>query len=223
MAWSESKSLLVALLLGLCCLSAQAATPIATVAGTVTDAKGAPLEGVTVQVSGMEQFRSGAWNRLIRSGIMPSYMTGKAGRFVLPFYEADIRYDLWFDKRGFAPTFLYGISTRPQELKVVMKRGTPVAGIVTRLIKERRKPVSGTMVELRLPTEDLCYQQRAFTDHKGRYTFRISPPPKDKKWQVVFAGEVAELNVKGEESVIGPDFVIVVEVVKYRKQVINGG
>ena len=93
-----------------------------------------------------------------------------------------------------------------------MKRGTPVTGIVTRLVKERREPVSGTMVELRLPSDDLWYQQRVFTDHEGRYTFRISPPPKNKKWSVVFVGEVVMLDVKGEEPVIGPDFVVVVEV-----------
>lgn len=212
MAWPKSKSLLVALLLGLRCLIAQAAPPIAAVSGTVTDAKGAPLEGVTVQVSGMEKFHVGAWHRELRLGILPSYSTDTGGRFELPFYETDIRYDLWFDKLGFAPTFLHGISAKSQELMVVMKRGTPVTGIVSRLVKAEREPVSGTMVELKLSTEDLWYQQRAFTDQEGRYTFRISPPPTDKKWSVVFAGEAVELDVKGEQPVIGPDFMVVVEV-----------
>ncbi len=212
MAWSKSKSLLVALLLGLFCLSAQSAPPIATVSGTVTDAKGASLEGVTVQVSGLEKFRAGAWHREMRLGMMPKYVTDNGGRFVLPFYEADIRYDLWFDKEGFAPTFLPGISAKSQELKVAMKRGAPVTGIVTRPVKEGRKPVSGMMVELKLPSEDLWYQQRVFTDLEGRYAFRISPLPKDRKWLVVFAGEAVELDVKGEEAVIGPEFVVRVEV-----------
>jgi hypothetical protein len=50
------------------------------------------------------------------------------------------------------------------------------------------------------------------TDHKGQYTFHVTPPTGERKWQVVFAGEVVQLNVKEREPVQGPDFEVTVSV-----------
>ena len=200
------------LVLLLVAAGADAAAPIATVRGLVTDERGGALKDVTVQVFGMEEFRNGAWVRSMKLGLMPSYSTDKDGRFALPFPRRDIRYDVWFDRLGFAPTFLYAISAESQAMEVVMKRGTPVTGTVTRLVKGRQEPVFGAMVELRLTTWDMGYRQRTITGPKGRYTLRVSPPPSDKKWRVVFLDEAVELDVKDEEPVIGPDFVAVVQV-----------
>jgi hypothetical protein len=201
------RSFNLVLLVVLLAVRAQAESTVATVRGLVTDEKGTPLEGVTVQVSGMEKFRDGAWHREIRLGRMPSYTTDKEGRFVLPFYEADIRYDLWFDKYGFAPTFLFGISAESQELKVLMSRGTLLSGTITRLVNGRQEPVVGTMMELRLlPAEDLWYQRRTTTDNNGRYMFRVSPLPREKKWQLVLVGEVVKLDVRQDEPVPVVDF-----------------
>jgi len=194
------------LLVVLLAVRAQAQPTVATVRGLVTDEKGTPLEAVTVQVSGLEKFRDGDWHREIRLGEMPSHTTDKEGRFVLPFYETDIRYDLWFEKDGFAPTFLYGISGKSQELKVVMRRGMPLSGTITRLVNGRQEPVVRTTIELKLPSEDLWYQRRTATDNKGKYMFRVSPPPKERKWLLVFFGEVVELDIKQGEPVPGVDF-----------------
>jgi len=185
---------------------------IATVRGLVTDERGKALEHVTVGVFGTEEFRDGEWVRVIRTGLMSRYSTDKEGRFALPFYRKDIRHDVWFDCPGFAPTFLYAISAESKELKVVMRRGTWVTGTVTRLVKGRLEPVSGVMVELQLPTEDRWYQHQAITDREGKYTLCVSPPPGDNKWRVVFLNELVELDVKDAEPVIGPDFVVMVQV-----------
>ncbi len=205
------KSLSVAPLVMLLVATAHAATPKAAVRGLVTDEDGEPLGGVTVQVCGMEKSRDGAWVRKMRTGMMPRYATDEDGRFLVPFYEADLRYDLWFDKPGFAPTFLYGISAGPQQLEVVMRRGVLVTGMVTRLVEGRQEPVLGTTVEIRLFTEDLWYQGRVLTD-QGRYMFAVSAPPKGKKWSVVFLNEAVDLDVVEGEPVAGPDFVVVVQV-----------
>jgi hypothetical protein len=202
----STRSFKLVLLVVLLAVRAQAESTVATVRGLVTNEKGTPLEGVTVQVSGIEKFGDGTWHREIRLGLMPNYRTDKEGRFVLPFYEADVRYDLWFDKDEFAPTFLYGISGESQELKVLMRRGTPLSGTITRLVNGRQEPVVGTTIELQLPSEDLWYQRRTTTDNNGRYMFRVSPPPRGKKWLLVFVGEVVELDVKQGEPVPGVDF-----------------
>jgi len=193
---------------------ADATAPIATVRGLVTDEAGRPLEGVTVQMFLIEEFRDGTWRRDARTGMMPRYSTDKRGRFALPFHRRDIRCSFWFDKPGFAPTFLSGVSAESEELKIVMARGMTVAGFVTRLGKGRQEPVIGTMVELRLVTSDLAYQQRAITDPDGRYTLRISPPPGEATWWVVFAGEAVQVHVQKGKPVPGVDFEVQVTVVQ---------
>jgi hypothetical protein len=114
------------------------AEPVATVAGVVTDEDGNPLEGVRVQLCGIETLRDGVWERVRRRGRMPWWPTDKQGRFKIEFGEPNIRYDFWFEKQGFAPAFLYGISAESDELKVVLRKGVTVTGRVTRLARGRR-------------------------------------------------------------------------------------
>ena len=208
-----SLALLILALAGL----ADGAAPVATVAGLVTDEGGRALGGVTVQVFGMEELREGGWVRVMKLGDMPSYLTDKNGRFALPFHRKDIRYDVWFDRLGFAPTFLYGISAESREIKVVMKRGILLSGTVTRLVNGQKEPVSATMVELRIHTWDLGYRQRAITDSKGRYTLRVCLPPGQSKCIVVFAGEAVQVHVEEGEPL--PAVVFEVEVKAKKKAV----
>jgi hypothetical protein len=187
-------------------LCAQAADPAAAVRGVVRDEGGTPLAEVKVQLCGLETLHDGTWTRELRLGLMRSYATDKKGCFVLPFHEPGMRYDLYFEKIGFAPAFLYAISSSSPELSVVMKRGIAVTGTVKRPTDGKLEPVSGATVELRLPYVDLWYQQRAFTANDGRYTFRVTPPPAGRTWQVVFAGKVVQLEVQEGKPVVGPDF-----------------
>ena len=193
-------------------LCARAADPAAGIRGVVSDEAGAPLAQVQVQLCGMENFSYGTWSRVLRLGIMPSYTTDNEGRFAIPVGEAGMAYDLYFDKPGFAPTFLYRISSSSNELSVVMKRGLALTGTVKRLAGGKLEPLGGTTVELRLPGDDLWYQRRASTDNDGRYIFRVTPPPAGKRWQVVFAGEVVQLEVKEGQPVAGPNFEVTVKV-----------
>ena len=56
------------------------------------------------------------------------------------------------------------------------------------------------------------YKPRVTTGPDGGYTLLVSPPPKDSKWVVVFADEGVKLDVKENETVKGPDFVVVIQV-----------
>jgi len=159
-----------------------AAEPSATVRGVVKDEEGRPLAEVKVQLCGPEKSHKGTWTRELRTGWMPSYTTYKDGRFAIPFHEPDLRYDVYFDKPGYAPAFLNGIESTSAELEVVMKHGIGVTGTVKRLVKGKLEPVSGASVELRLPYVDLWYQQRTVTDEQGRYSFRVTAPPANRKW-----------------------------------------
>ena len=185
---------------------ADAAEPIATAHGLVADEKGNPLDHVTVQMCGMEEFRDGAWVRVVNLGKMPSYSSDQDGRFAIPFNRKHIRYDVWFDRLGFAPTFLYGISAESREIKVVMKRGALLSGTVTRLVNGAKAPVFATMVELRIHTWDMGYRQRAITDLEGRYTLRVCLPPGQSKCVVVFAGEAVQVHVKEGDPLPAVDF-----------------
>ena len=188
-----------------------AAQPVGNIVGIVKDEQGSPLADVKIQMCGLEKLHNGNWQRELRSGEMPSYSTDKEGRFVVPVGEADMRFDFYCDKPGYAPTFLYGITNQSPELGVVLKRGLTVTGTVKRIAGGKAEPVAGTQVELRLPFEDLWYQQRTGTDYNGKYTFHVSPPGHGK-WQVVFAGEVVALDVVEGQPVKGPDFEVAVTV-----------
>lgn len=187
------------------------AATVATVRGVVEDENGTPQADVKVQVCGQEKLHNGVGDRGLARLPLPSYSADKEGRFVLPFHYTDTRYDLYFDKPGFAPTFLYGIDSKSPELSVVLKRGIVLTGTVKRTVGTQKEPVLATTVELQLPYVDLWYQQRTLTDHEGKYMFHVTPPPPGRKWQVVFAGEVVPVDVNSTWST-GPDFEVSVQV-----------
>ena len=227
--WIAATALLFLFFSGFFIVSAT--SPEIVLKGQVVDEAGNPIEGVTVQLSGIEKFRDGAWVRELRLGIMPSFQTDADGRFLLPFEEKDVRYDLWFDRIGWAPTFISGISATSSELEVTLERGMVLTGKVTRQLPNKTRgdrpgpevPVQQTVVDLRLPSEDLWYQQRSFTDAEGRYSFRVSPPPPGREWQVVFAGEVVPLEIEKEKPIEGPDFLIEVSVYSGSKRRLRRG
>ncbi|MFB3895951.1 MAG: carboxypeptidase-like regulatory domain-containing protein [bacterium] len=187
------------------------AEPIQAVIGIITDENKVPLEGVKIQICGLEKLHGNNWVREHRLGIMPAYYSDSQGRFLIPYSESDLRYDIYFDKIGYAPTFLYALSPDSTNLNVVMKKGVALTGTVMRLVNGKPVPVAGAMVELQLPSEDLWYQEKAITDNQGKYTFQVTPPPKPKKWQVSFLGETVQVEVKGNEPVKGPEFMVTVQ------------
>lgn len=218
-----------------CAAAAIGTEPAEEVIGTVTDEEGSPLEGVTVQVCGVEQkLADGSWRRNHRCELMmPKCSMDQAGRFIVPFDGNDVRVNLRFEKEGFAPTFVDGISPQAQDLKVVMQRGTLVSGTVSRLIRGQLEPVKGTAVELRSLTGDLAsqrrafrdplryvweeggdlpYRQRVFTDHEGRYTVALSPPSGERSWFLVCLDEAVALDLEAGQPTVGPNFVVVVQV-----------
>jgi hypothetical protein len=188
------------------------AKPLATVAGVVTDEDGNPLEGVRVQLCGIETLQEGVWKRERRLGRMPWWPTDKQGRFKIEFGEANIRYDFWLEKDGFAPTFLYGISAESDELKVVLRKGVTVTGRVTRLAEGRERPIVGVEVVLSGPSMDLSYHQESLTDPEGRYKFRACPAPEGKTWFVTCLRERVAIEIPERGPVAGPHFVVSVEV-----------
>ena len=208
------KTVLTLLGVGACVLfgGVAGAEPVTTVPGLVTDEGGKPLAGVKVQLCGMEALRDGIWKREGRLGGMPSWTTDKQGRFAIEFKEPDIRYDLWFDKRGYAPTFLNGISADSGELKAVLRRGVIVTGTVTRLADGEEKPLEWAKVVLSQTSSDMGYQQEEFTDREGRYRFHASRAPEGRKWFVTFLNEGVEIEIGEKDPVPGPDFVVALTV-----------
>jgi len=195
-------------------------------AGIVTDEQGKPLEGVTVKMCGVERFHDGRWHRNCRPDCMVPRPTtsDKTGRFAveftetcfeMPIDERKTRFNLWFSKGGYAPTYLPGISPKPQETKVILRRGTRVSGTVKRQTEGHLTPIQGAVVYLQCSSGDrahqervfdepyffllkrkegeegcdLPYQQRVVTDADGRYTVTLSPPPKGKRWFLVCSDE----------------------------------
>ncbi len=203
----------------------------ATVQGRVTDEEGKPLGGVKWWISAREKFSDGRWGHEMRTGIPARKNTDKDGRFLLTVPD-QVRYDLQFEKYGFAPAFLFRVSAEASRVDVTMRRGQVVRGVVARLIDGRRKPLPGTRVELRLPTRDVWYAAQAITDSEGRFEFRVCPPPLDpsaagvtcssktcpepkrSKWQVVCAGEIVELDVREGEQVESIDFQLAIRVTR---------
>jgi hypothetical protein len=192
-----------------------------TIRGIVIDEEARPLQGVTVRSAGRAWFRDRRWSNVVSSGFSePRCSTDEEGQFELPVripLDEDTRFDLWFDKpESFAPTFLYGVSANFLELMVVMKRGVLVTGCVTSrgLFSGELRPVSRLAVDLKLPSTGSWYRQRVFTDPKGRYTLRASPPPSGRRWQLSVLGQGMALDVteKDGDPISGPDFVITVEV-----------
>ena len=213
------KTVLTLLGVGACVLfgGVASAESVTTVPGLVTDEGGKPLAGVKVQLCGMEALRDGIWKREGRLGRMPWWTTDKQGRFAIDFKEPNIRYDLWLDKRGYAPTFLNGISADSGELKAVLRRGVIVTGTVTRLADGEEKPLEWAKVVLSRTSAAMGYQQEEFTDHEGRYRFHASRAPEGKKWFVTFLNEGVEVEIGEKDPVPGPAFVVTLTV-KERKE-----
>jgi hypothetical protein len=202
--------------------------------GQVVDETGKPLEGVTWRIIGIEELRDGKWMRVHRSGEPREDTTDSEGRFVVPFRER-LRYDLQFRKFGFAQAFIFEVSADSPEIRLTMKRGESIHGTVKRLIDGQLKPVPMASVELRLPSWDFWYQERVFTGPSGEFEFRACAPPSEPplpsgnlvggmgkqdssrkcKWQVVYEGEVVEIDVRDGEPVEAVDFEIVVTVKKH--------
>ena len=181
---------------------------VAAVNGVVKDAEGTALAGVTVQLCGLEVLQDGSWKRELRLGEMPRYRTDEHGGFQFPFNDPNMRFDVYFDKDGFAPVFLYAISNSTPELNVTMTRGQTLSGTVTKRVNGQLEPANGIGVELRLPNWDLWYQHKTTTDQRGKYSFQVSPPPEKRKWQVVCRQKVSEAEVTKEKPITGPDFEI---------------
>lgn len=192
-------SVLLALLI--CCRLGAEEPP--TVAGKVTDEAGRPMAQVKWRINGIEEWRDGKWQLVFRDGLTRENATGNDGRFEVTFPEK-VRYDLQFDKWGYAPVFLYQVSAGSPEIHVVMRKGMSVHGTVSRLGKDEPW-FGGTAVELRLPNpRGFWYEKSVPLGHDGKFELYVSPPPlppmvggleERPKWQVVCVGEVAEVDV----------------------------
>ncbi len=187
-----------------------------SVSGIVTDESGEPLSGVSWWISAFEEWRDGRWENVLRTGWTGKHTTDEDGRFEVTFNNK-VRYDLQFDKWGYAPAFLFQISpysplrllsrgrsagrtgTDFPELRVRMKKGVLVRGQV-RIEGKNRPDFSGINVVLRLPnSRGLWFKKTTLVDHEGKFRFYASPPPTPpgptSKWQLVCAGEVVMLDV----------------------------
>ena len=222
--------------------SGTGAEPIPKVTGVVVDEDGRPIEGVKAQVSGVEKrLPDGTWERNRRCGfLMPNVSVGDAGRFTLafdeghftlPIDEQDTRVNLWFEKDGYAPTFVSGVGPDSDDLKVVMSRGMQVAGQVRRKIKGRLNRLTEQRLKcawraiwnrsggaFRDPLTfvlekggDLPYRQRVVTDSFGEYIVALSTPPKGKQWFVVCLDEAMAVDLQNGQDAKGPDFLVNVE------------
>lgn len=225
------KPLLLGALCFLSLLSAQAAN---SVRGQVVDENGKPLAGVVWRISGIEDLNDGKWKRVSYSGWAAENFTDADGRFVIPF-QSPRRYDLQFHKPGFAPTFMYEVAADSPELKVMLKRGESIHGTVTQLIDGKPQPLNNETVELRLPAWDFWYQEKVITDTDGKFEFRVGAPPTEpatppgnffgsttnqdsqpkRKWQLVCAGEIIQVDVKDGKAVEAVDFEIEAEAKKH--------
>ncbi len=190
-------------------LFAASATPRqqpVTVLGKVTDETGKPLAGVEWYISAIEEWHEGNWQLVFHSGLSRKCTTDEQGRFEITFHEKH-RYDLVFDKWEYGPAFLYQISADSPEIHVVMRKGLPLRGVVTRL--GSGKPCfRATIVELLLPTRDFWFKKSASVGPDGKFQFFVCTPPcppnwygLPPKWQLVCASEVVEIDVLEGEPV----------------------
>jgi len=187
---------------GLICMSAQAGV---SVRGQVVDDNGVPVGGVKWMISAFEEFQGGKWIHVFNFGAPRIDFSDSNGEFAIPFNKNQ-RYDLQFSKHGYAPAFLFQVEVNSPEIKVVLKRGVLICGTVSNRAGATVEPVIGETVILRLPCRDFWYQEQVLTDHKGRYEFHACAPPDEpdgikRKWQVVVAGKVVEIDVRDGEPV----------------------
>lgn len=203
-------------MLSFACLAAQAED---SVRGQVVDEYGKALDGVTWRISVIEELRDGNWAMVRYSGMPTEGNTDSNGCFAVPFNKPR-RYDLQFHKAGFAPAFLFEVGADSPEIRVTLKRGESIHGIVSRRVDGKLMPVKMEAVVLRLPSRDFCYQERVFTDQAGRFEFRVCAPPPEptgqkRKWQMVLADQIVEIDVRDGKPVDEVDFEIEVTVKKH--------
>jgi len=179
------------------------------VKGQVVDESGKPVPGAAWKISGTEVLQDGKWIRVMRLGDSVESFADAEGRFVISFGEP-IRFDLQFHKSGFAPAFLYEIAADSPDLKVTLKRGEIIHGTAI-----SGRAAAGVKVKLRLPSQDLWYEEETFTDASGKFEFRACAPPMEpqlppgissgpgarlnpppiRKWQVVCGDKVVQVDV----------------------------
>ncbi len=212
--WLAGTALLVICGCGL--IPVATSTGEGSIRGRVVDSTGQPLAEVTVQICGIETLKNGNWTREFYLGMLPKFQTDSAGRFLIPVKKQNLRYDLWFDRNGKAPSFLSSITPETGEIQVTLDEGTILSGRVMRQLPNNtpaarpgpKTPVAQTVVYLRLPAEDLWYQQRSFTDTDGVYRFHVSTPPPGSHWQVDFLGQIVVVEIGEAKEIVGPDFLV---------------
>jgi hypothetical protein len=175
------------------------------VLGRVTDQAGTPLGQVRWRISAVEKWQDGQWTLppltyLPRSD-QPEFVTDSEGRFELKFPEK-ARYDLQFDKDGYAPVFLYQVGSDAGELHVVMKEGVAVRGSIVRMDGTRLTGTAPLVVKLRFPSRDVWFQTSTHVDAQGWFEFpHVSPPAKapfwkeTPQWQIVCLGKGVRIDV----------------------------
>jgi len=174
--------------------------------GRVTDEAGKPLGHVRYRISAVEEWGNGQWKLsppnkgLVFSG-RPSVPTDGEGRFGLEF-PGKVRYDLQFDRDGYAPVFLYQVGPEAGELHVIMKEGVAVRGAIVRRDAKRRSDESRLVVKLRFPSRDIWFETSTHVDAEGRFEFpHVSPATaapgwkEPAQWQIVCLGKVLRIDV----------------------------
>jgi len=171
----------------------------------VTDQAGTPLGQVRWRISAVEKWQDGQWTLppltyLPRSD-QPEFVTDSEGRFELKFPEK-ARYDVQFDKDGYAPVFVYQVGSDAGELHVVMKEGVPVRGSIVRMDGARLTGKAPLVVKLQFPSRDVWFATSTHVDAQGRFEFpHVSPPTKapfwkePAQWQIVCLGKVVRIDV----------------------------
>jgi hypothetical protein len=173
-----------------------------SIRGQVVDEKGKPQGEVLWRISGIEELRDGKWTQVIYLGLPTERITDSNGFFAVPF-NRPCRYDLQFYKEGFAPAFLFQVATDSPGIKVILKRGERIHGIVSQRVDGKLVPLAAETVVLRLPSRDFWYQDSVVTDKAGKFEFRACAPPIDptglkRKWQVVLPlpNQIVEIDVQ---------------------------
>lgn len=151
-------------------LASPRSAPTQLVHGLVVDASGAPLANVRCLESAWLELRDGSWQPVFYSGLPRPVFTGADGRFELEL-RADLRADLDFDLRGYAPSFLREVESGA-EPRVVLRRGADVRGRVVQLVGDREEPIEGARLELTRPNErGLWFQAESASDAEGAFAF----------------------------------------------------
>lgn len=177
-----------------------------SVVGRVTDQTGKPIGNVRWRISAVEEWRDGQWELYPpKAGIIvtgpPASVTDAEGRFALTFPDK-ARYDLQFDKEGFAPVFLYQVELEARELQVIMEKGVPVRGSIVRADGTPLTGKTPLVVKLQFPSRDVWFATSTHVDAQGRFEFpHVSPPAKAPfwkeatQWQIVCLSKVVRIDV----------------------------